>query len=119
MTLKISPTRRIRAEFEGQTRQHSDELVLDEWTFVVAAFSYYKMPTLDSGRALCDLVVGTTMLENAISKDLYSSFPTFEVSDKIKIGGSPSFVGELSAINIYAGAFISPGINKIFLPIFF
>ena len=45
--------------------------------------------------------------------------PTFAASDKIRIGGSPSFVGELSSINIYApGAYSSPGITKSFFSYF-
>jgi len=76
------------------------------------------MTTVNSGHVICDVIVGTTR-KNVISKNTISSLPSFDVSDKIKIGGSSSFIGELSAINIYApGAIISPGINDFFSPIF-
>jgi len=120
MSLKILPSRKIVVDFEGQTGQHNNALVLDEWTLVVATFSYLKIPILIKGLFFCDLIVGTTLKENAIEKSFgIPNLPTFAVSDEIKIGGSPSFVGELSTLNIYGpGARLPPGMNKKKFPLF-
>ena len=112
MTIKILPSRKIEVGFGGKTPEHGNTLVLDKWTLVVATFSYYKNQNF--GSAICDLMVGTTLKENAVWELLnLLNLPRFAVSDKMRIGGSPSFVGELSTINIYGpGALLPPGMDK-------
>jgi len=102
MSLKINNQRRILVGFRGGSGTHSTALVNGAWTSISATFSYSSSlsPSTDS-YSNCHLTVGTTSISLA---DVATNTPlTFNsASDIVRIGGSPSFMGDLSSINIFS-----------------
>jgi len=111
MKIQITQSREIKIDFlNSYVQKHTTLLVLDEWTFVSATFLYLAPKTVNYIQVCSNIIVGTNSL--TFDPDIVSTskFPGPGPSALFRIGGSPSFIGEISNMNFYnPGALIPPG----------
>jgi len=110
MSIQITLSNEVEIHFLGSyVKKHTTILVLDEWTFVSAIFSFIRVNGNPNAEVISEIIVGTNTLTFAASTEDVSNLPDPGPSALFQIGGSPSFVGEISTINFYnPGAVIAP-----------
>ena len=108
--IQITPSRKIKINFlDSYVETHPDPLVLDEWTFVNASFFYAGQELFDYIEIFSNIIVGTNSLNFDSDELNFSDLPDAGPSALFRIGGSPSFIGEISNINFYnPGGVIPP-----------
>jgi len=110
MSIQITPSQQLEIHFLGSyVKKHTTVLVLNEWTFVGSTFSFIRVNGKSIAEVTSDIIVGTNSLTFAASTESVSKLPDPGPSAFFQIGGSPSFIGEISSINFYnPGAVIAP-----------
>ena len=111
MSIQITPSNEVEARFpNSNVKKHAAALVFDKWTFVSATFSYVKPTASNLLEVTRNIIVGTnssTFTSNSVGS---SALPGSGPSAVFRIGGSPTFIGEISTINFYnPGGVIPPG----------
>jgi len=110
MSIQITPSNEVETRFSNlYVKKHAAPLVFDKWTFVSATFSYVKLAASTTVQVISNIIVGTNSSTfTSINLDS-SALPGPGPSAVFRIGGSQSFIGEISTINFYnPGGVISP-----------
>jgi len=109
MSIQITPSNQIKTHFTNSYVQtHPVPLVLNKWTFVSATFYYIIFKTNNIAEIFSNTIVGTNSLSFDIEKVDASNLPDSSPPEIFRIGGSSSFIGEISLINFYTPAGVVP-----------
>lgn len=115
MSIKITPSRLVKATFRDVSGEHTTPLVLSKWTLIGTTFAYHRTKVGEKAKSICYITIGEEVKQVAIKEDVTPENPQYYPdSDQVLIGGTNNFIGAIGKIDIFSPGAI-PLISKIFV----